>query len=278
MSILVWTHIYNEAPRLQRWLDNVTSWADDFMILDDGSTDGSYDILRTKIPENRIIRDATNDWAKEAEKHARSYEKIREIKPTFIVPSAADELIPPSAVPLLKEDLKNLKPELTLRVRHAEPWNSQDFYRIDRWWSKTHHPRAWRFQESDKFATPADGVHRPSFPDRVLGKKYQLVNNWRVLHTGYQSLQDILNHFERYRQLVDAGRFGSVMFYDNFVRILDWDGADWERLPDDYVRAMGFEPNHQALRPDQPYYDGGWIVPDTHRYRNYIDKWYRKNQ
>ena len=94
-GVMLFAQVHNEEKHIPEWFDNMMKICDSAVILDDGSTDGTYELLRERLPEKNIIRDKENDWSQEVIKHVRLYSHILDnFNPSHIFTTSADERIP----------------------------------------------------------------------------------------------------------------------------------------------------------------------------------------
>jgi glycosyltransferase involved in cell wall biosynthesis len=100
VKVLTAIPVYNEAPRLVKVLDEVRRYADDILIVNDGSTDGTSAILQTQ-PDLRVISHTTNRGYGAALISAFDYAICRDVD--VLVTMDCDGQHEPSRIPVLLE-------------------------------------------------------------------------------------------------------------------------------------------------------------------------------
>lgn len=147
--ITVTCPILNEARFLPAWLTCVQKFADQILIVDSGSTDGSIEFLRANSIEPHFWPQDLNYsmWNHGAEGKVRNF-LVNRARGEWIVPLDADELVGDDFIELLK----NLKDEKFLigRFTHFFFWESFERLRA-----------------------------RSIFPLFFFHGKYNLLRNWR---------------------------------------------------------------------------------------------------
>jgi glycosyltransferase involved in cell wall biosynthesis len=88
--------VRNGADYLDRWLENVASFADEVVALDDGSTDDTYDILRSSSLVTNVLRNPRREtfhgW-NDGENRRRLLEAAGALEPQFMLSLDADETV-----------------------------------------------------------------------------------------------------------------------------------------------------------------------------------------
>ena len=94
MKIVGMGQIYNEVKtgHLERCLNHYTRMCDEIVILDDASTDGSFEMAQKYT--SYIIRNSENNWDKDLETRNKAMllKKVLELNPDWIISFDADEL------------------------------------------------------------------------------------------------------------------------------------------------------------------------------------------
>jgi glycosyltransferase involved in cell wall biosynthesis len=88
--------VRNGAAHLGRWLENVGSFADSVVALDDGSTDETYDMLRSSPLVVDVLRNPRREtfhgWD-DGENRRRLLAAVADLDPRFVISLDADESV-----------------------------------------------------------------------------------------------------------------------------------------------------------------------------------------
>lgn len=182
MRVVLGVTMRNEVeygPHVQMQLDDAIEMAyDAIVILDDGSTDGTWDILQEYAKSNNnihIYRNEKNSVMIKGENRWQQLVRLcGEYDPTWINVRAADQLYCPTYKDKYREVLeyfydKNIQ-MLSFPMIHL--WRSEDWYRADRMWGRSvrQHQKIqiWRYYKDYSYegrpekAVLHQGQHIPS--------------------------------------------------------------------------------------------------------------------
>lgn len=164
--------VRNEKNRfLESWLENVQSYADLHIILDDASDDGTIEIIEQKKNEGYKIelfkRDISEFKTKEAFIRSQLWELTKNFthKDDWILVVDADEFYGQEFLDK-KQSLLQLENYDVITFRLLDMWN-ETHYRIDGHWSP-YFNRLFRFKDEPFTFNYQDGLHHPSTPYYVL--------------------------------------------------------------------------------------------------------------
>lgn len=282
-KIVHYSCVYDEETHARQWIENVLDVADTSVVYDDGSTDGTVDILREYLPEDQVILGGTNNWSEEFTHYAAAFRRVCELEPTHIVAWAADERIPGQCVAPFRERVLALKKGQAIALKHAECYRSRRFWRGDGWWSSNAYTRHWRHDPSvlEYYNRRSPGVHCVPIP-MLLERGFEILvpHGIRTVHLGWGSRDEILAKFDRYAALVDAGTFGRAQKYMNFLRFLDEQDAHYNPMPREWMCEPWMRSETHNLEPrittddgaPAQLHDHGWIIDHEDPRWRYIRK------
>lgn len=213
MRIVLAIAMYNEieyGPHVKIQLDNALKMDcfDEIVILDDGSTDGTWDVLQMYARKNNNIHVFRNERNSilyhEVNRHKILYEHVEKFDPTWIQLRAADVIFPDSANNIYRQQLEILNDEGVQLVPfpYVHLWRSKYWWRSDNIWgaqaSSHTQPTLWKYNknyswlEKHKKAGFHQGTFRPSnlgFGNSavIAGINSNLKKPWPIvlLHLGH---------------------------------------------------------------------------------------------
>ena len=173
---------------LDRWLKEVDQYADKILIIDDDSTDGTFEKCRDYSDKIVIKRTDMDDFYTQEQfmndevwKLVRKYAK----KGDWILALDSDEFLEPSFLKM-KDSLLNNSAFQCYTLQFIHMWN-EDSFRIDCVWGGRWVPRLFRFEDRPmkKFKL-MKGVHMGGLPDYI--KSYvKIPISCGTLHYGYST-------------------------------------------------------------------------------------------
>jgi glycosyltransferase involved in cell wall biosynthesis len=201
---------YNEIEmgNLDRFLRNIPKVVDGMVLLDDCSTDGSYE--RMKEVTKNVIRNQTNmflwerrntnlliDWA------AALYPEL-----THILSLNIDCTFPPSCFregeALLHKACEKLSSQADmLRIRDIQLWKSDAWHRVDGWFGERHAERIYIKGKPFRMLDEKRGLHLGKITS-TNSLSITTVDGFEEvvsLHWGWDSERKILKKFHRYMSL-----------------------------------------------------------------------------
>ena len=161
--------VYNELLKgnLHRVLENLSAVCDVIAVCDDGSVDGSYEVLskHPKIPKNLLIRHDAPDFDSEIARKQELFERVSALKPQWILWLDGDEVLDAAGVADLREYLHSMR---------ANTIRSFAFHEVNLWmgtgWARTDDAlddgwfwRVWRWGPDLAFNVRG-GLHHDQFP------------------------------------------------------------------------------------------------------------------
>jgi len=201
--LIVGSIIGNEKDNyLNEWLKNVQSYADYHVIIDDGSIDGTKEVLLDYCKNNKNVSLQRNEDSmfKNDEPKLRNmlWENIRKVAKggDWVIIVDADEFY---------DELSEYKTELmrvdnnVIAFRLLDMWNEKQ-YRVDGHWSPYFH-RMFRFKDWD-FAIKGKGLHKPCVPEWVINSNNVYLSDVRCKHYSYLRDEDKKKKYEFYKKNV----------------------------------------------------------------------------
>jgi len=198
MRVVAAITMYNEVlygPHVYRQLDNALglSCYDDIVVLDDGSTDGTWEILEEyssnysnihifKNSENSILNKKANRW------HTL-YEILKSFDPTWVHIRAADMLFSHPTSTMLRPQLEKFLKEDVILVGTpiVHLWRSETWYRADGPWgrqaSNNYYKLIYKFNKNLSWSSDhkKSGMHQnmylPSNLKKTSAKRIRSLND-----------------------------------------------------------------------------------------------------
>lgn len=161
--------VRNEADRyLASWLENVRTYADRHVILDDASDDTTVALIQARASRDPglVLEVATESLFAQHEQRLRA--RLWEL--TRTVARAGDWIVVVDADDFYERELRDRKakilarPELLVRCRYLDMWD-EGHYRVDGHWSSMIY-RMFRFQDQP-FGPTRDGLNESPLPEYV---------------------------------------------------------------------------------------------------------------
>lgn len=205
--------VRNEARFLAGCLAHLRDHVDGIVVLDDGSTDGTPDILRR---ESKVLEVLTNPvcephvW-RENENKRRLLECARRHGAGWVLVCDADERYEslfldhlPAIVDSMSDDVLSC-----LSVACCELWNSPCGYRVDGIWGRKSRARLFRLPQEIGFDETL-ALHGAWYPDQVARHGLMFGSYYRLYHLGSIRHEDRLRRRATYNQLDPTRGFQSI--------------------------------------------------------------------
>lgn len=235
----------NEEDMIERTLDDVTQWADKIVVLDDGSTDGSVEIVR-KYPKVVDVcqRPDKGNERSEGKDRQRLLEMAQSTGCEWVVFIDSDETFENAmkwnVYDLVTDEAMNLYYFLQVNL-----WRNETHYRTDELWYKGWFGRLFRSLPELEMTTKHD-EHCGGIPCNIPGAptwpvegsaNARKVEEARVRHYGFvdwrRAVQKSLRRYQRDPYRVEDGvERGGFMFYD---RVVDMTGMELREYEGDSV-------------------------------------------
>lgn len=246
LRIVCVLQVRNEARYLPGCLDHLRGHVDGIVALDDGSTDGTADILRREpmllaLLSNPPRGDGAHVWH-ENENKRRLLEAVRHHGAGWVLVCDADERYERLFLHHLHATVDSLpEHQLTsLSVVSCELWNSPDAWRSDGPWGRKSRARLFRLPQQISFEMSAP-LHGPWLPDDAQRHGLMFYSRYRLYHLKSIRHADRVARRDLYTRLDPARQYQSIGY--------------------DYLAEEG--PGLQLMRiaPDRDY-DHSTLPPD----------------
>lgn len=190
--------VKNEARWISESVRSISGLCDRVIVLDDGSTDGTPDIIRG-IPKVSIFHGSPGREPDEARDKNLLIERARRFDPEWILCIDGDEVLcNPASV--LEAIASGAAPAYTLRV--AFLWDSPEQVRVDGVYRNLTRPSLFKLSAADgvfRETSFGQNFHCGSVPPDLRGKSMPC--EAVLKHYGYMHKQDRLKKFEWYNRM-----------------------------------------------------------------------------
>jgi glycosyltransferase involved in cell wall biosynthesis len=235
------TQVYNEntivgpdgKTNIERFMESVSRYCDGLVIFDDGSTDGTRDVITSysgrfelEIPSNKV-----NTPDLEGYHRARSLTHCRRLEADWVLAIDPDEVIEKKGeLGGLRACLHSLDKEVSaVGFYKRELWRSDRYVRTDTNWAHILEVRAFRL--TDELCYNIQPAYRTELVPGFLPPPYAK-SSLKLLHYAYINDSAILHKYNRWKGLgIDI----SEELNDAYLRLSDanpeWFGSDWPNGP-----------------------------------------------
>lgn len=218
---------------IQRFMESVSQYCDGLVIFDDGSNDGTRDVITSftgefeiEIPSNVINAPSYENYHR-----ARSLQHCIRLGADWVVALDPDEVFEKRVEQgALRIMLESVPPHIRgVGFYKRELWRSDRYIRVDNNWAHRLEVRAFR-PTSDLTYDISPMYRTPLVPENVP-QPYSK-SSLRILHYGHIDDMSILHKYNRWKKLgIDI----SEELNDEFLRLSDadpkWFGPDWPYGP-----------------------------------------------
>lgn len=217
-DLIIGLCIYNEEHRfLEKCLKNMREITNKLVIIDDGSTDNSYNIAIKYATELLQTNHIYNE--NEANLRIKLWNKCGEIadEGDYIFINDADEIFTKnSTLHFYEEFNKAIKLQAeAIGFYRYEMWNENQYRKDELWWSDTSCIRCARYKKNYEYYWKEWKIHGGSLPFNAYGNYYPA--KLQIQHWAYSSLE-LRNEKIKFYQQYDSddkyeieGKYKSIL-------------------------------------------------------------------
>lgn len=223
-KIICICQVYNELEKgnLERFIRYIKPVVDEFIIYDDGSTDGSYEYAMNHT--SHVIRGFRNEFKNEIKHKQLMLEKVLELGADFILWLDADEVLSAGAKAKLHDLCRYVEENNLdgLKLHQVNLWRSHSWQRIDSLYDIGWFERLWRVKPGISYKTKRAGLHQKQYP--VTLRKFGKSDLLSVIHYGFASDKNLAYKYLTYRSYGQRG-------YTKLDRLINEDKLELHKVP-----------------------------------------------
>ena len=196
--IVALMQVRNESRYLQGCLDHLRGHVDGFIALDDGSTDGTQDILRSEKTLLELLANpasSTHQW-RERENQVRLLNHARQHGAEWVLACDADERYETQFLSHLRGIVQSLSvlrlPALGFMLR--ELWDVPHQYRMDGIWGRKTQVRLFRLPPAIRYSAGSD-LHGGWCPDDIKRAGQLVQTGYNLYHLGSLRSESVFKVF-----------------------------------------------------------------------------------
>lgn len=204
-KVVGFTQVFNEIRKnnLHRFISHIKPYITDLVVYDDGSTDGSYELLSTVTPY--IIRGARNDFTNEIFHKQKLLELALSLNPDFILWLDIDEVLSKNTDINSLCNFVNTHNFDGLALREINFWRSNRYKRTDSLYADGMFVRLWKVRPGMKYECES-GLHCKQYPSTITNIVYiEDIQYGCVLHYGFSDYNNLAHKFFTYRKNGQSG-------------------------------------------------------------------------
>ena len=181
IRLLALTQVKNQAWVIERFLQRTAEFTDAIVVLDDGSTDGTYEILKTHPKVVRLFRNSPGTPWHEVKCHNTLLAAARELDPEWIIIIDVDEILD-ARFTSVRDELLSRNDVGRYHFQEITLWRSSCEYRIDKpdWYMRPRGCSPWLLRFTPRLRWTHQGFQSwKSFAYEVL-KRHRIPRRYNV--------------------------------------------------------------------------------------------------
>ncbi|WP_282935951.1 glycosyltransferase [Paenibacillus sp. RC67] len=211
--------VRNESERyLPRVLASLKHMIDEAVIIDDGSTDNTVNMVRDTLSglPLRLVENQQSTFSNEVILRRQQWEETIQTNPSWILNLDADEMFEDNFHEQLDDILKQQEHD-AIYFRLYDMWNEKQ-YRSDSYWyaHQNYRPFLIRYREDMETKWRDTPQHCGRFPESINQLSYTC-HSARIKHYGWARAEDRLAKYKRYMELDPDARYGWKEQYDSIL-------------------------------------------------------------
>lgn len=211
--------VHNEEKRyLKECLEHLKLYVDNFVIIDDASTDNTVSLIKEVLKncDLKLIQNKTSMFKNEVNLRKLQWKETISTNPGWILFLDADEIFEDKII----NDIKYLIQDKNIDAycfRLYDFWKD-GYYRDDKYWCahNSYRPFLIRYQPKFNYKFINAKQHCGRMPKNVLNLKY-INSDIRLKHFGWLNDEDKKNKYQRYKKLDPEAKYGILEQYESIL-------------------------------------------------------------
>jgi len=211
--------VHNECGRyLDQLLENAKKFVDDILIIDDASTDNTFQLCEEILKgfPHTIIKNKKSMFKHEYRLRMKQWKETLKLNPGWILSLDADEILEDSFKDIVKY-LISVDDIDVYNFRLFDMWNEKQ-YREDEYWDahNRHMTFMLRYQPKFKYKFKKTNQHCGRLPCNLFKLKNADIDV-RIKHFGWARESDRKAKYDRYKQLDKGAKCGNAGQYESIL-------------------------------------------------------------